>query len=345
MSDVPMSDVLVSVRGSAGRITLNRPEALNALTLAMVHEIGRALAAFTADDRVRLVVIDALGGRAFCAGGDIVTLYRTGRTDPALGRTFWRDEYRLNARIARFAKPVVTIMDGIVMGGGVGLSSHASHRVVTERSVVAMPEVTIGFSPDVGGTLLLARAPGRVGEYLAATGAKMSGADAIFAGFADQFVRSERLPALIAALEAEGDAAAIARLAEPPPESGLAAHQGEIDAAFSVASPAELLAQLQASDFGRETAAAIARNAPFSMAAALHAVRQARLHPDIEKCLAMEYRFSHRSLDSHDLYEGIRAAVIDKDRAPKWRPSTLREVDMAAVAAAFEPLGVDEWTA
>jgi len=338
-----MSDVLIARRGRTGRITLNRPAALNALTAAMVEEIRAALGAFAADDAVALVLIDAAGGRAFCAGGDIVGLYRGGRSNPAAARAFWREEYRLNAAIARFAKPVVSLMDGIVMGGGVGLGCHAAHRVVTERSLVAMPEASIGFSPDVGGTRLLGLAPGHLGDYLAAAAARMNAADAIFAGFADHFVRSERLPALVAALEAEADPASIAAFTEASAPSPLQAHLVEIDRLF--ADFDRTMPWREASAFAQATAVAIERNAPFSVLAALHAVRKARRDPAIEACLRREYRFSFRVVDHDDFYEGIRAAVIDKDYNPRWRPARLAEVDPAAVEAAFAPLGAEEWTA
>ena len=340
-----MSDVLIARRGRTARITLNRPAALNALTAAMVGEIGAALGAFAVDNTVALVLIDAAGGRAFCAGGDIVGLYRGGRSNPAAARSFWREEYRLNAAIARFAKPVVTLMDGIVMGGGVGLGCHAAHRVVTERSLVAMPEVSIGFSPDVGGTRLLGLAPGHLGDYLAATGARMNAADAIFAGFADRLVRSERLPALVAALEADADPASLAAFTEVPAPSPLQAHLAEIDSLFADFDTAMPWASDETSAFAQATAVAVRRNAPFSVLAALHAVREARRDPAIEACLRREYRFSFRVVDHDDFYAGIRAAVIDKDYNPRWRPARLAEVDLSAVEAAFAPLGAEEWTA
>lgn len=339
-----MSDVLVSIKEGAGRITLNRPTALNALTHQMITEIHRALDGFAGNDRVSLIVIDAVGDRAFCAGGDIVMLYKTGKSQPELGRAFWRDEYRLNAAIARYPKPYVAILDGIVMGGGIGIGGHASHRVVTERSVLAMPETAIGFAPDVGGTRLLALAPGHVGEYLAMTGGRMSGADAIFAGFADYFVPSQKLAALIEALETSGDPASILRFAETPPTSELASNAKEIDAAFGASDAVAIMARLQGTPFGEKTAAIIARNSPFSVAAALEAVRRVRQDPDIVSCLALEYRFSHRALENPNFYEGVRAAVIDKDRSPAWRPRTLAEVDPQAVQASLAPLGPHEWT-
>ncbi|MGH6891692.1 MAG: enoyl-CoA hydratase/isomerase family protein [Dongiaceae bacterium] len=339
-----MSHVEIARSGRVGRITLNRPAALNALTHAMVIEIHAALRVWMDEDEIAAVVVNSVGPRAFCAGGDIVMLYETGRTNPSIGRQFWRDEYRFNAAIAGYGKPYIAIIDGIVMGGGVGISAHGSHRIVSERSVVAMPEVTIGFLPDVGGTRLLSRSPGRIGEYLAATGARMSAADAIFAGFADYFVPSERMSELLSALETEGDPMVIERFAEPPPPSDLESHSTEIDAIFDALDGAAIMARLSGSTFAEKAAAATARNSPFSACCAIAAVRQARLLSSIEDCLTLEYRFAHRALDGHDFYEGIRAAVIDKDRAPKWLPPNFSSVDPFAVAAAFAPLGADEWT-
>ncbi|MDI7861790.1 enoyl-CoA hydratase/isomerase family protein [Rhizobiaceae bacterium n13] len=337
-----MSDLVVRTKGRAGRITLDRQTALNALNHSMVTGIAEALDLFQSDDNVALVVIDGAGEKAFCAGGDIVMLYETGKTNPEIGRSFWRDEYRLNARIARYPKPYVSILDGIVMGGGIGVGAHGSHRIVTERTVAAMPEVKIGFSPDVGGSSLLAHAPGHVGEYLAMTGGRMSGADAIFAGFADYFVPSARLRELVAALEETGDPGVIADYAEEPAPSELAAHAAEIDAIFDGPDARTILARLAGTPFAEKTANTIARNAPFSVVAALEAVRLAKRNPEIEPCLVNEYRFSHRVLEGHDLYEGIRALLIDKDNAPKWQPATVEGVDNAKVAAAYAPLGAEE---
>lgn len=337
-----MADISIRVEGRAGRITLTRPQALNALSHAMALAIDAALAGWQDDPAVDLVLIDGEGPRAFCAGGDIVETWREGRGgDFAGGRRFWRDEYRMNARIAGFPKPYVALMHGYTMGGGVGVSGHGSHRIVGETTQVAMPECTIGLVPDVGGTHLLSRAPGRLGEYLGLTSARMMPGDAIHAGFADVFVPEAAWPDLAAELCRTGDPGVIP--AHPAPESPLAARQAEIDDAFEGADLASIVARLEASDWGHEVLKALRRNSPLSMAATLELVRAARRCPGVEKALAREYRFSWRAAEMGDLLEGIRAQVIDKDRDPTWRDD-LDRVRPEDVAAMLAPLGDDELT-
>ncbi len=335
-----MTDIAVRTEGRAGRITLTRPQALNALTHAMASAIEDALDAWAEDDAVALVLIDGEGQRAFCAGGDIAAVYETGRRgdfDPA--RRFWADEYRMNAKIARYPKPYVALLHGFVMGGGVGIAGHGSHRVVGESVQVAMPECGIGLIPDVGGTQLLADAPGHLGEYLGLTGARMGPGDALHAGFADAFVPEAAWPALTAALVATGDpAAAVAATAAPPPESPLAARAEAIDDAFAAPDLAALAARLEASDWGHGVLKVLARQSPLSMACTLELIRAARRDPGIEKALRREYRFTWRSARDGDLLEGIRAAVIDKDRNPVWRDTldSLRPEDVAAMLAPLD---------
>ncbi|MCO6186134.1 enoyl-CoA hydratase/isomerase family protein [Rhizobium sp. L1K21] len=334
--------------GKAGRIRLNRPKALNALNAAMVGAIRTALDSWAEDDNVATVIIDAAGDKAFCAGGDIRFMYDTGREDPAPGRKFWRDEYCVNLLISRYPKPVVALIDGITMGGGVGLAGHASHRVVTERAVVAMPETSIGFLPDVGGTYLLSRAPGKTGLYLGTTSSRMNAADAIYANFADAFIPSERLPTLCERLADGADTdEAIAALSSSAPDGTLVQMRGEIDTTFDGATMLECLQNIErlavsGDAWAIKTAAALRHNSPFSLAATFYALRQAENH-DLEDCLKMEYRFSHRVLDHDDYYEGVRAVIVDKDRNPKWSPARLEDVDAAQVASMFADLGEDEW--
>ena len=224
-----MSGIDVRIVGRAGRITLRRPKALNALTYEMIPIIGAALDAWETDGNVAMVIIDAEGEKAFCAGGDIADLYSAGKKrDFEYGRRFWRDEYRLNARLAEFTKPIVSFMQGFVMGGGVGLGCHASHRIVGDSSRIAMPECGIGLIPDVGGSLILATAPGRMGEYLALTSRRMGTGDAIYIGFADHYVPEEFWSALIAALEASGDLSAVGPTVRPVPEAPLMSEQAEV---------------------------------------------------------------------------------------------------------------------
>lgn len=349
-----MSDVIVRVEGVAGRITLNRPQALNALTHAMVREIHRALDEWRDDPRVTCVVIDGTGDRAFCGGGDIRYLYDHGRSDPAGCRAFWRDEYRLNAEIANYPKPYISLMRGIVMGGGIGASAHGSHRIVTESSRLAMPEVSIGFLPDVGGTRLLAHAPGALGLYLGLTADRFGAADAIHVGFADRFVPDAYLPGLTAALVAgEPVDIAIDAHATSPGDARLAAHRADIDHLFEADTLTNVLKRAEAlrddatlpeqrRSFAASIATALMHHAPLSLACAFETIRRGRAFTRIEEALALEYRFAWRCLERGDLYEGIRAAIISRDVPPQWDPPNLAAVPATLVDAMLAPLGADE---
>jgi enoyl-CoA hydratase/carnithine racemase len=328
--------------GRAGRITLNRPKALNAVTYEMCLGIEAALDDWAGDDGVALVVIDAVGDKAFSAGGDIAEMYRTAsQGDFAYGRKFWADEYRMNAKLFNFPKPYVAFMQGFTMGGGVGISCHGSHRIVGESSRIAMPECGIGLVPDVGGSLLLARAPGRLGEYLGTTGARMGPGDAIHAGFADHYIAKDQWPALIEALESTGDPSLIDAAATAPPDSELARLQPTIDASFAGGTLADILRALKhdASDFARETETTLRRHSPLSLACTVEVVHRARSRDRIERALEQEYRFTYRAAEHGDFVEGIRAAIIDKDRAPRWRHARLEDVSETDVAAMLRPLG------
>jgi enoyl-CoA hydratase len=319
--------VLVTVDGQAGRITLNRPDTLNALTLEMVRLIDDALDRLERADFIATVIIDGAGERALCAGGDIRSIYEAALAGDPSPRTFWEEEYRLNARIARFSKPIVVVMDGIVMGGGVGISAHASHRVVTERSVVAMPEVGIGFAPDVGGTWLLSHAPGEFGTHVALTTERLGPADAMACGLADSFVTVEELTALYLELGSVEAGRAIATTASDPPAGRLEGRCRWIEQCYRADSAEEVVAQLRAN--GEEASVAadeIVSKSPTSIKVALRALRQARGLPSLERCLEMEYRISTTFLDTPDFIEGVRAAVIDKDRSPHWSPARLEDV-------------------
>jgi len=342
-----MADISIRTSAQAGRITLTRPHALNAMSYDMAILIEEALDAWAEDDGVKLVIIDAEGDKAFCAGGDIQQLYDTGRAgDFAYGQRFWRDEYRLNAKIAEYPKPYIAFMQGFTMGGGVGISCHGSHRIVGESSRIAMPEVGIGLVPDVGGSLLLARAPGRVGEYLGTTGARMGPADAIYAGFADTYVPLDAWPALISELEETGDLKAIARRSETPPEGAMSGLRAEIDAHFGGETLRDILNALTSDDsaFAAETLKTLRRNAPLSMACAVEMIHRLRgPTADIRKALELEYRFTFRAMEHGDFLEGIRAAVIDKDRSPRWQHDLDAPVTMAATKMLL-PLGKDSLT-
>ncbi|MBE0455455.1 MAG: enoyl-CoA hydratase/isomerase family protein [Roseovarius sp.] len=340
-------DIHIRKEGHAGRITLTRPKALNALSYEMCLAIEAALDAWRDDPEVALVLIDAEGDRAFCAGGDIQQLYDTGRAgDFSYGRRFWADEYRLNARIARYPKPYVALMQGFVMGGGVGVSCHGTHRVVCESTQVAMPECGIGLVPDVGGSLLLARAPGRLGEYLGTTGTRMGPADTILAGFADCYIPRLKWPDLTAQLVESGTAEGIAGMSEAAPQGMLSALQSQIDAHFGGATLQDILRSLRAedSDFARDTLKTLGRNSPLSMACAVEMIHRLRgPAADIARALGLEYRFTYRAMEHGDFLEGIRAAIIDKDRNPLWKHG-LDSLPGMAVSQMLMPLGKDALT-
>lgn len=335
-ADPPKEDETVLVRreGRLGRLTLNRPRALNALTHAMVSRLDAALTAWERDPSVRTVLIDGAGDRGLCAGGDIRAIYQDARTGGATSPGFWRDEYRLNARIARHRGPYVAFMDGIVMGGGVGVSAHGNVRVVTERSRVAMPETGIGLVPDVGGTYLLSRAPGELGTHLALTGAAVGAADAILCGLADHCVPSDLLPALAAELATTDAHVAVRRYATAPPEGEPAADREWIDTCYAADSVEEIVDRLFASGHhaAKQTAETILTKSPTALKATLAAVRRARGFGTLEEALDAEYRASCAALRTPDLVEGIRAQVIDKDRTPNWSPGELGLVTDADVA-------------
>ena len=335
-------DVLIRVEGRAGRITLNRPAALNALTWDMCSRIEAAIDAWADDDAVTMLVIDASGEKAFCSGGDIAEMYATGTAgDFEYGRRFWADEYRMNAKLFNFPKPVASFLQGFTMGGGVGVGCHASHRIVCDTSRIAMPEVGIGLVPDVGGSLILARAPGRLGEYLGATATRMGPADAIYAGFADYLVPLESWEALKAELCETGDWTAVDRAAIPAPEPNLAALQTEIDHFFSGDSLRDILNLLRpaGTPFAEDTLNAMGRNSPLSMACAIDLIRRTRGRDTIEGALELEYRYTARSMEHGDFLEGIRAAIIDKDRQPKWRHDTMEGPSNLDVSSMLLPLG------
>jgi enoyl-CoA hydratase len=339
------TDIHIRIEGKAGRITLARPAALNALTYEMCLAIDAALITWAETPAVEMLILDAEGDKAFCSGGDIAEMYATGTAgDYSYGRKFWADEYRMNARMFDFPKPVASFLQGFTMGGGVGVGCHGSHRVVCETSQIAMPEVGIGLVPDVGGSLILARAPGRVGEYLGTTATRMGPGDAIFAGFADYYIPREAWGPLIETLCETGDWDEIDRSALPAPDSPLAALQPEIDAAFAGSTLRDILNLLHQTDgdFATETLKKLGRGAPLSVASAVELVHRARTRDDIRHALTQEYRFTARSMEKGDFLEGIRAAIIDKDKSPKWRHDALDAVGVADVSAMLLPLGADE---
>ena len=336
-------EVLTRADDGVGFLTLNRPKAINSLTQTMVTAMNAALAAWADDDLVRAVVVNGAGERGLCAGGDVVAIYHSAKADGADARRFWFNEYRLNSRIGHYPKPYVALMDGIVMGGGVGISAHGNVRVVTDTSKIAMPEVGIGFIPDVGGTFLLSRAPGQLGLHAALTGAPFSGADAIALGFADHYVPHGHLEEFTADIAADGVENAVGAHAQDPPPSELAAQRDWIDHCYAGETVPAIVAALRAHDDGRAHDAAdlIATRSPVALAVTLAAVRRAAACASLDEVLVQEYRVSCASLRSHDLIEGIRAQLVDKDRNPQWSPRSLAAVTDADVAAYFEPAEPD----
>jgi enoyl-CoA hydratase len=340
-----LSETICERKGAAGVITLNRPQALNALTLDMVRAMRTALDAWADDDAVTRIIVEGAGEKAFCAGGDIRKLVeagKEGRTEEALA--FWREEYELNALIAACPKPYVSLIDGICMGGGVGISLHGSHRVAGERYVFSMPEVGIGFFPDVGATYVLPRLPGCTGMYLALTGARLKGADAMALGLATHAVPSTDFETIKRKLMKGEDVDAVLdahrRETCPPPIDAL---RPMIDRVFTGASVGEILTDLEfeGTDSAKGIAATIRAKSPTSLRIAFEQMRRGP-ELDFKEAMRVEFRIVSRILDGHDFYEGVRAVLIDKDQKPNWDPATLDEVGGAMIDAYFAPLGDKE---
>jgi enoyl-CoA hydratase len=348
---VTEGDLIARREGSAGIIRLNRPKAINAMTLEMSESIDRALDQFEADPAVAVVVLEGAGERGLCAGGDIRGLYESSCAGGDLGARFWRQEYIMNARIGKFPKPYIAFMDGLVMGGGVGLSGHSSHRVVTERTKLAMPEVGLGFFPDVGGTWLLSRSPGEIGTYFGLTGQTMNGPDAIHARFADAVVPSAKWPALREALtkvRAGTNSREVRTLidgfATGENAGPVAEKQAQIDAWFAHDRMEDIIAALKqdGSELAQATLKTLGEKSPRGMVVTLKLLRLARQSRSLEECLVREYRAALEVFRSDDFREGVRAAVIDKDRNPKWLPPRIEDVTPAMLAPYFAEIGADE---
>lgn len=351
MSSVEEGDLVACVEGTAGIIRLNRPKAINAITLEMFRDIDKALDHFESDPAVAVIVLEGAGERGLCAGGDIRALWESAKVKGDLGKILWREEYILNARIKKFPKPYVAFMDGIVMGGGVGLSAHASHRVVTDRTKLAMPEVGLGFFPDVGGTWLLSRSPGEIGTYFGLTGQTMNGRDAIHAKFADAVVPAAKWPELREALTRvrQGVSAAevtkvIDGFATGEAAGPVAAKEPIIDALFGFDRMEDIFAALErdGSEFALATLKTLGEKSPRGMVVTLKLLRLARTASNLEECLVREYRAALEVFRSDDFREGVRAAVVDKDRNPSWSPSRIEDVTPEIVAPYFAEIGADE---
>jgi enoyl-CoA hydratase len=350
-SGVQHGDLVVRADGALRRITLNRPKALNALTLDMCVTMMALLRGFADDPAVGAVLLDGAGERGLCAGGDIRALYDAAKSgDPSLPENFWATEYYLDAYIARYPKPFVAVMDGLVMGGGVGLSAHAAHRIVTERSAIALPEVGIGYTPDIGASFRLARTPGFAGTYMALTAERANAADAIYCGLADVHIASAKLGELPAALaacrSADNVRAELGALASPPAAGKIERAQSWIDRCFGPHDVESIVARLaEATDEAAQAAlAAVRKMSPTSLKVTLRNVRDAARFKRLEESFQQDYRISLACLTGHDFIEGIRAQIVDKDRNPRWQPDTLEAVTPEIVDRHFKPVGDLELT-
>ena len=336
--DMSEADLLISRIGHLGSIRLNRPKALNSLTLGMVRGFTRAVDEFGLDASVHAVLVTGEGERGLCAGGDIRALYDLPGAERASFKAFWREEYELNARIAFFPKPYVAVMDGVVMGGGVGVSAHGNRRLATDRTRLAMPETGIGFIPDVGGSWLLTR-DGGAGVYMALSGASVTAADAIHVGLADLLIDSSDIPRLrqdLGRIESVEDVdLVLSNLARAPNEGGLESQKPLLDAAMAHDRVEDMIAALNGGDcdFARRAASEIEQKSPTSLRLTHELLKRASRSDSLQDCLVNEFRVACRLLHSHDLFEGVRAAIVDKDRSPRWFPATLAQVEEETIAA------------
>jgi enoyl-CoA hydratase len=331
------ASVIATIEGRIGRLLLNRPKALNALDLGMIRAIAEALALWRDDGAVQAVVIDSASDRAFCAGGDIRAMRALALAGEAAAvEQFFAEEYALNAAIADYPKPYIALVDGICMGGGIGVSVHGRIRVTTEAGLFAMPETAIGMFPDIGATFFLPRLPGQLGAFLGLTGTRAVGADAVHAGLATHFVPRDALPALRAALPDDG-VAAVAAHAQPLPPFSLAPHRAAIDRCFAGENMLDIVARLEAegTDWAREVIATLEKLSPSALCWSLAAIRRGA-GLSLHEALAAELRLTRHVTRHPDFAEGVRAMVVDKDRQPLWTPPSLKQVDPAAIAAMLE---------
>jgi enoyl-CoA hydratase len=354
-------NILFGREGAVATVLLNRPRALNAFTLGMYRRFDPMLLTWADDPTIRAVLVRGAGDRAFCAGGDIRAIYEAGRGiagDPALTSIFFWEEYELIRRLHRYRKPYLAIIDGITMGGGAGVSVNGAYRVATEKTMLAMPETAIGLFPDVGATRFLNLCPGRVGRYLGLTGVRLGPADALYCGFATHFVLREQVPLLVERLGQiewrDGEECAqvdmlLDTFAADPGKPPLTARRDAIDRCFAGNTVEAVLDALECevadnggeADWAAETLAVLAVKSPTSLKITLRQLIEGE-SCDIEGALALEYRLTQHVMQGHDFYEGVRAALIDKDQKPAWQPATLAEVSTAMIDTYFASLGDGE---
>jgi enoyl-CoA hydratase len=348
-------DVSIRVEGGIGRITLTRPSALHALNTPMCAAVLAALKAWAGDDSVQFALIDhEEGTRGFCAGGDIRMLADSGKGDASEAREFFATEYRMNVALDEFPKPVLAIVDGVTMGGGVGISVHGSHRIATERTLFAMPETGIGLFPDVGGGWFLPRLSGELGTWLALTGERLKGVDVASARVATHFLPSELIPNLmkqIASADFSVGAAEMLNeilrtLTHSIPAGSFETHRAVINSCFAFDRAEDIIAALEAvgSEWALAQIKTLRTKSPETVKVALRQLREGRRLASFRENMQMEYRIGWRKVQSHDFQEGVRAVIIDKDNAPAWAPATLEGVTDEMVSKYFEPLGEDELT-
>ena len=331
-------DIFIRKSGYIGHITLNRPDVLNSLTYSMILAIEKSLSEWETDESIALVIIDAKGDRAFCAGGDIQILYENGfKKNFAYGQKFWADEYRLNEKIANYKKPFVAFMQGFTMGGGVGVSCHGSHRIVGETSKIAMPECSIGLVPDVGGSFLLAKLPGNIGTFLGTTGKRMNASDAIYCGFADYFVPEKKWEGLKEKLVMTGNVDWIKKFQESTQTSEIEKSYSQISEAMVDISHKNIESRLKHPFFEKDLSA-LSFNSPISVAYTIMMLKMEKVQNSISDALDAEYSFTARSQEFGDFQEGIRAAVIDKDRNPIWKRKRLTEVSEEDLQPFFQTI-------
>jgi len=339
-------EVLINIEGGVGRIRLNRPKAIHALTHGMCDTMIAALLEWRENNSVRLVMIDHAEGRGFCAGGDIRMIAESGKGDGVEARAFFYREYQLNHLLFTYEKPVIAFMDGVTMGGGVGISQPAKYRIATERTMYAMPESGIGLFPDVGGGWYLSRLPGRTGEFLALTGARIDGAECVALGLATDYVLSEKLDALKAEIIADPASleTAISNAGETPPEARITANRSRIDRLFASNTYEDVLAALKAdgSEWALKELATLANKSPTTCKVSLRLLAQGRDHVDFAEEMKVEFRVAAHICQRHDFIEGVRALIVDKDNAPKWDPDTPEGVTDHMIAQIFAPLPADE---